>query len=132
MDAERMIKELRYLQNKHENDFVPTFSVRWSDVCRDVANKLEELFKENNTYEEMCKEASYGFKKLPCWNTDSRPDKDDLYDITIIRLSDNHTWVQNAIYRNYNDKFYWNDEDLIDEDKFTIVAWANVRDKYDK
>lgn len=46
MDTERMIRELRYLQKKHEDDKVCTFGTVWSDVCRDVANRLDELLKE--------------------------------------------------------------------------------------
>jgi len=133
METEKMIKELRFLQNKHANDSVFTFEIRWSDVCRDVADKLESLLQENNTYQEMCKEASYGFTKLPSWNVGSRPDQDDLYDVTILRHSDNFTWVQNVIYKKYHDLFYWEEDgEVIKEDEFTIVAWSNVRDIYNK
>ena len=48
MDTESMIRELRRLEKKHENDVVPTFSNNWSLMCHDVANRLEELLKEND------------------------------------------------------------------------------------
>lgn len=38
-----MIKELRRLEEKHKDDFVPTCSTNWSLLCHDVANRLEEL-----------------------------------------------------------------------------------------
>lgn len=47
MDTETMIRELRNLQEKHKNDQVFTFGTRWTDVCRDVADRLEELQMEN-------------------------------------------------------------------------------------
>jgi hypothetical protein len=47
MDTETMIRELRNLQEKHKNDQVFTFGTRWANVCRDVADKLEELQREN-------------------------------------------------------------------------------------
>ena len=47
METETMIRELRNLQEKHKNDQVFTFGTRWTDVCRDVANRLEELVAEN-------------------------------------------------------------------------------------
>ena len=45
MDTERMIRELRRLENKHKNDFVGFGQNNWSDMCHDVANRLEELSK---------------------------------------------------------------------------------------
>lgn len=47
MDTESMIRELRRLEKKHENDVVSTFSNNWSLMCHDVANRLEELLQEN-------------------------------------------------------------------------------------
>ena len=43
MTTEQMIKELRRLEEKHKDDFVPTCSTNWSLLCHDVANRLEEL-----------------------------------------------------------------------------------------
>ena len=47
MDTEQMIRELRYLENKHKDDRVCTFGTRWADVCHDVANRLEDLNKDS-------------------------------------------------------------------------------------
>ena len=47
MDTDRMIRELRRLAKKHENDKVYTGENNWSQMCTDVANRLEELDKEN-------------------------------------------------------------------------------------
>ena len=42
MDTDVMIRQLRALAEKHKKDNVFTFDVNWADVCRDVANRLEE------------------------------------------------------------------------------------------
>ena len=42
MNTERMIRELRHLEEKHKDDKVFTFETNWSLMCRDVANRLEE------------------------------------------------------------------------------------------
>ena len=43
MTTELMINELRRLSEKHKNDRVSTCKTRWSDLCRDVSKRLEEL-----------------------------------------------------------------------------------------
>lgn len=43
MKTEEMICELRRLEEAHKNDFVGTCETNWSLMCRDVANRLEEL-----------------------------------------------------------------------------------------
>ena len=43
MSTDVMIKQLRALAEKHKQDKVLTFETRWSDLCTDVANRLEEL-----------------------------------------------------------------------------------------
>lgn len=43
METVKMIKELRRLAKKHENDKVNTLDTNWSALCTDVANRLEEL-----------------------------------------------------------------------------------------
>ncbi len=45
MRTEDMIHELRRLEEAHKNDFVGTGKPNWSLMCRDVANRLEELLK---------------------------------------------------------------------------------------
>lgn len=42
MNTERMIRQLRHLEEKHKDDNVFTFETNWSLMCRDVANRLEE------------------------------------------------------------------------------------------
>lgn len=49
MTTEQMIKELRSLEEKHKDDFVPTCSTNWSLLCHDVANRLEELSNKSCT-----------------------------------------------------------------------------------
>lgn len=46
METVKMIKELRRLEEKHENDRVGTFENNWSAMCHDVANRLEEQENE--------------------------------------------------------------------------------------
>lgn len=41
-----MGKKLRYLAEEHKNDKVGTGQVRWSDLCSDVADQLEEIENE--------------------------------------------------------------------------------------
>ena len=41
-----MIAELRRLSQIHKNDRVLTFETNWSQLCYDVANRLEELQAE--------------------------------------------------------------------------------------
>ena len=55
MDTERIIRELRRLSEKHKDDRVDTFSTDWSLLCRDVANRLEELLEYKFMYEDLCK-----------------------------------------------------------------------------
>ena len=43
MKTEEMIRELRRLEEVHKDDFVGTCETNWSLMCRDVANRLEEL-----------------------------------------------------------------------------------------
>lgn len=47
MDTERMIRELRSVAQRHKNDKVFTGGLLLSDMCNDVANRLEELLEEN-------------------------------------------------------------------------------------
>lgn len=42
MDTYVMIAQLRRIAEEHKNDKVNTFDIRWSDLCTDVANRLEE------------------------------------------------------------------------------------------
>lgn len=43
---------LRKCAKEHEKDFTPTFNIRVSDLCSDVADYLEELKKENGELKE--------------------------------------------------------------------------------
>lgn len=55
METERMIRELRRLSELHKDDRVDTFATNWSALCRDVADRLEELLKYKHMYEDLCK-----------------------------------------------------------------------------
>ena len=46
MSIDQMIRELRSLEEKNKNRTYSTFEVRWGDVCRDTAEKLEEVVAE--------------------------------------------------------------------------------------
>lgn len=53
MDTEQLIKELRYLEEKYENCIYGileldgiTIKTNWYRLCRDVADRLEELSEE--------------------------------------------------------------------------------------
>lgn len=48
MSTEEMIRELRRLEKKHKSDRVGTFETCWSDVCRDVADRLQEYLEREN------------------------------------------------------------------------------------
>ena len=41
--TEQMIRTLRYLAEKHKDDKVGAGETRWSDLCSDIADRLEEL-----------------------------------------------------------------------------------------
>ena len=49
MDTEQMIRELRYLENKYKDRTYSTFETNWYCLCRDVADRLEELNEELKT-----------------------------------------------------------------------------------
>ena len=49
MDTEQMIRELRYLEEKYKNRTYSTFETNWYCLCRDVADRLEELNEELKT-----------------------------------------------------------------------------------
>lgn len=55
MDTERMIRKLRRLAEKHKNDKVFTGENNWSQMCTDVANRLEERQKEIETLRNQIK-----------------------------------------------------------------------------
>lgn len=42
MNTDEMIIALRKLQKQHKNDVVGFGETRWHDICRDVADRLEE------------------------------------------------------------------------------------------
>lgn len=42
----KYINALRKCAKEHENDFVPTFNIRVTDLCNDTAKLLEELEQE--------------------------------------------------------------------------------------
>ena len=46
MSTEDMIFELRRHYQKHRNDPVSTGDTNWAVLCRDVADRLEELNKQ--------------------------------------------------------------------------------------
>ena len=54
MDTEQMIRELRCLEEKYKNRSYSTFEVNWHCLCHDVANRLEELYKELEKYKKKC------------------------------------------------------------------------------
>ena len=47
MRTDVMINQLRKEAKKHENDKLLTFATNITAMCTDVANRLEELEKEN-------------------------------------------------------------------------------------
>ena len=49
MDTEQMIRELRCLEEKYKNRTYSTFETNWYCLCRDVADRLEELNEELKT-----------------------------------------------------------------------------------
>lgn len=56
MRTEVMISELRKESEKRKDDNVFTFQTNISVMCRDVANRLEELNIENQTYKQTIEE----------------------------------------------------------------------------
>ena len=49
-----MIRELRWLSEKHKNDTIYTCQTNWSILCADVADRLEELLEYKEMYEDLC------------------------------------------------------------------------------
>lgn len=43
MSTETMIKELEVIAEKYKNDFVPTFQINITTMCKDVIPKLKQL-----------------------------------------------------------------------------------------
>ena len=64
-----MIRELRRLEEVHRDDFVGTGEPNWSLMCRDVANRLEELLKAQEprvmTISDFKDEGVYYLEALP-------------------------------------------------------------------
>ena len=48
MSTEEMIHELRRLAELHKDDPVYTGDTNWAALCRDVADRLEELTEVND------------------------------------------------------------------------------------
>ena len=48
MNSDYMIHELRRLSHVHQNDRISTFEPNWSNICRDCADKIEELESQND------------------------------------------------------------------------------------
>ena len=46
MDTEQMIRELRYLEERYKDRTYSTLETHWYCLCRDVADRLEELNEE--------------------------------------------------------------------------------------
>ena len=46
MSTEQMIRELRRLEEKYKDCTYGTFETNWYCLCRDVADRLEELNEE--------------------------------------------------------------------------------------
>lgn len=58
MNTETMVRELNAVVEKHKNDFVPTFQLNITAMCKDIIPKLEQLteYEKIGTIEE-CREA---------------------------------------------------------------------------
>jgi len=54
MNTNDMIYELRRLAAIESEKPHPTFSIRWDYLCRDVADRLEELQEYKAKYEALC------------------------------------------------------------------------------
>lgn len=59
MKTEDMIRELRNVAEKHDNDFVATGETNISLMCREVADRLDSISRENN----QIKSERYGVDK---------------------------------------------------------------------
>ena len=60
METSTMIRQLRRTAKKHENDKLRTFDTNISQMCTDVANRLEEIEAEK---QEICNNAIDEFVK---------------------------------------------------------------------
>ncbi len=65
-DSEKVqaVSALRKCAKEHKKDFTPTFNIRVSDLCSDVADYLEELQKENEELKEKMGSAGYRIAEL--------------------------------------------------------------------
>lgn len=45
MSPNEVLRQLRYQQEKHKNDIVPSFGLRISDMARDAANAIDGLMR---------------------------------------------------------------------------------------
>lgn len=68
------------------------------------------------------------------YESENMPNQEVLVDCTIVRLSDNHRWVQNLIYCPYErHKWKWTDypnDIYVDDKKFKVLAWKPVSEPY--
>lgn len=55
MSTERMIIELRKLEEEHKHHRFDAFETNWYLVCKSVADRLEELSEYKAMYEDLCK-----------------------------------------------------------------------------
>lgn len=72
---------LRKCAKEHEKDFTPTFNIRVSDLCSDVADYLEELQKENEelkAFESHWEEIEEDAKVIAKENEELNRDKTEL------------------------------------------------------
>lgn len=71
METSTMIRQLRRTAKKHENDKLHTFDTDISLMCTEVANRLEELEKENKeirakTIDEFAEKCYEKISKCEC------------------------------------------------------------------
>lgn len=68
---------------------------------------------------------------IPC--SERLPDKHrGVFQVTIIRLKDNYKWVQNMLW-NFDEWKWWEeDEEEIDVENYTVVAWQPLPEPYKK
>ena len=55
MNTEKMISELRMLEEKYRHHKFDTYETNWFLVCKSVADRLEELLEYKHMYEDLCK-----------------------------------------------------------------------------
>ena len=135
MNTERMIRELRNISEKHKDDSVFTGHLNLSLMCRDVADRLEDLKRYEDTGltpEEFVEQTNAGWipveERLPKRTLDEKMNKS--YKKYLVFIDSVDGWdIDIAVYDFWNDKKWCEAHDGYGEIE-NVIAWRPLPDPY--